>query len=114
MALQKDHDIADLLLRLPGLGDLGNAFFRDAPDFCQPLNFIFNDVQCFLTELVNYTPGHDRPQALDQAGSQIFPDSVDRRRNFGLKLDDLELFAKFWMIGPMTLHFQNFAGCRCH
>ena len=50
MGLQKEHDIADLFLVLPGHAEHGDAFFADAADTGQPFGLVLDDVQRLLAE----------------------------------------------------------------
>ena len=65
-------------------------------------------------EFLDDSLGHDRIDALDETGAQIFLDPIDRGRHRGFVLNYLELLTVFGMIGPFPSNFCNFAGDWCH
>ena len=79
--LQKQHHILDLLLPLPALGNLIHPLFADALHFQKLFDICFNDLQRVRAELLHDPLCEFRPDPLDQPGTQIFFNAVNRGRH---------------------------------
>ena len=110
LALQKQHHVPDLALGPPGVGDHRNALFADARHLGQAAPVVLDDLQGVLAEAVHDATGHHRAQPLDETRTQVFAYPVHRGRDLRGEPVDFELLPKSRVLGPLAVHFQNFAG----
>src|SRR5439155_12820092 len=68
MRVQKDHDLSNDFLHLPGLDDPLLAFGTNAIEVGQPLRCLLNDVEYLL------------PKGLDQLFGKVWPNAFDHAR----------------------------------
>lgn len=109
MGLQEQHDLPNLLLFVPGRSDHGDPFLSDTLDLGQLLQFIFDDIESFTAEPLDDSLGHDRADALNETGAQVSLDAIDRGWDLRFEIQHLELPAVSGMIGPLTLHQEDFS-----
>ena len=81
IALQEDHDVLDVLLLFPRLGDEVDAFFADSIDFSEPLDILLYNLQRLLPELSHNLLGIYGTDALDETAAQVFLDAHDGGRH---------------------------------
>lgn len=109
-ALEEDHDLLDRLLFLPGRGDHLRPLRAESGHLHEALRVLLDDVQGVDAEVGGDAVGHDRPDALDQARSEVAADALDGRREDRRVVVDLELLAELRVRGPTPLHPQGLAG----
>ena len=78
VALQKEHDVLDVLLLLPALADLRHTFPPDAGDFVESFDVRLDDVDGLRSEPPDDGPGEPRADALDQSAAEVLLDAVHR------------------------------------
>ena len=78
IALQKEHDVLDVLLLLPALPDLRHTLTPDIGDFVEPFDVGFDDVDRFRSEPLDDSPGEPGADAFDQSAAEVFFDPVHR------------------------------------
>ncbi len=110
--LEEQHHLLDRLLLGPRGGDLRGAFRAEAGDLDQPARRLLDDLQRLQAEVVHDPLGEDRPDALDQAGSQVSADALHGRRQHRGVRDDLELPAVLRMRAPPAGQPQALPGLR--
>ncbi len=114
MALKKQHHLPNLLLLGPGLPDHGDPFFSYTLDLSELIQFVFDDIESLLAEPLDDSLGHDRTNALDQTGAQVFSDAIDRCGDLRLEMRNLELLAVSRVMGPFAFHDEDFSRSESH
>ena len=110
MTVQKEHDIFDLTLLLPGLGDLAGALGADIGHFAQALGLLFDDVEGFSTEVIDDTSGQFRTDPFNQPGAQVAFDPIDGGGQ-GLLTDlGVELSPVFGVVDPAPFEGEVLPG----
>ena len=107
MALEKQHDILDLLLLLPAVLNALHANLSDPFHFNQRIRMFLDYIQRILPELLHDPPGKLRPDPFDQPGTEIFFNAIDRRRKRLLKLLHRKLPAVLGIHFPEALQCQH-------
>jgi hypothetical protein len=85
VGLEEHHDVAEGSLFFPCLFDLLGAFGTDAGDVAEFAGEVGDDVEGVLAKVVDNFVGVDFADAVDHAGCEVFADTVDRGREFGLE-----------------------------
>ena len=108
--MQKEHDLFDLFLFFPCLGDLPGAFWANAGDIPQLLRLVFDDLQGVLFEVVHNPFCELGADAFDQHGAQVALEAFDCGGQ-GLSANlDRKLGPILNVGAPATLKREEFAG----
>jgi hypothetical protein len=111
-ALQEDHDLLDGLLLGPRVLDAGAAFRAEAGDFDEAAGLVVDDVHDAGAEVADHPFGHDRADALDQAGSQVPADALLGGGQHGRVGLDIELPAVLEVGTPAAAQPERLADLR--
>src|SRR5215813_9250880 len=110
IAVQKQHDLADDLLRSPAGNDPLRAFGADSGDLTQTPRLLLDDLEHGFAENAHELLRIDRADAADHAGAEIFLDPLDCRRCRGLKERGPELDAVSPIVDPGPARLDELAG----
>ena len=113
MGLQEKHNVPDLLLFNPGSVYHGDSFVAYSLYLFQFFNVRFNNIKRLGSECLDNACRHNGSDSFDEAGSQIFSDTVNGRRGRGLIMNDFELFPKSGVGAPFPFQLQYFARRQC-
>ena len=76
MPLQKHHNLFDVFLFLPAIADFLHAFLTESRHFKQPLDVVFNHIDCLQSETANNSLGVCRADTLYQTAAEIFLNTI--------------------------------------
>ncbi len=99
--VQEEHDLFDLALLLPGLGDHAHPLGTDVRDLLQALRLVFDHLQGGCAEVSDDALGKPRPNATHQSRAQVAADAGDGCRQSLLAHLYLELQAVFRVGDPL-------------
>ena len=108
VSLKKQHNRAYLALLIPGRLDLPDPLFADARYLRQLGRRLLDNVQRVLAELLDNPLRHDRPDALDHAGAEVFLDGGGGRRSHGFVALQLKLRSVLRVLDPLPKTAQAF------
>ncbi len=111
-ALQEDHDLLDGLLLGPRVLDARAALRAEAGNLDEAVGLVVDDVHDVGAEVADHPLGHDRADALDQAGPQVPADALLGRGQDGRVGVDLELPAVLQVGRPAAAQPERLADLR--
>jgi hypothetical protein len=108
MAVQEQHDLADLLRLLPCLRDPLPALGADPVHQMQFGRAVLDDGENVGSEVPHEFLGEDRADAFHKSAAKIPLDSLGGGRRHGLQGDGFELQAVFLVPDPPAIRRQPF------
>ena len=109
VAVQEDHDFLDLLLLLPGGGDLPGSVQANAGHFAQAFRRVLDDLKGFFFKVPHNALGHLGTDAFDHARAEVTLHARQAGRQALFAEFGFELGAVLGMRVPLPLQADMFA-----
>ena len=110
VGVEEDHDVADDLLSGPCLHDLSGPAGADAGNLAQPARLGVDHLEHEVAERLDEFAREHRPDAPDEAGSQVPLDALEAARRRGVHGRGAELQAVGKVVQPLAHRADLFAG----